>query len=83
MTKIYCSKVTDEERSFEGIWADNGISYDYEIEVYPDMLILKDSINRFIPVDITQIDQVLDALFKARSLMLVPEPPDAFVDLDS
>jgi len=34
------------------------------------------------PIDITSIDQVIDALITARNLMVVPSLPDTYVQFD-
>lgn len=64
-----------------GLVAPNCKSYEFVIDVEEDMLILSDSIGRSVPFDITQIDCLLDALFKARSYLLVPKAPDAFISM--
>lgn len=84
MTKfVFCSETSPEledECEDSGIVADNGINYEFVVVVEEDMISLNDSIGRCVPIDITQIDQVIDALVTARGLMLVPGLPDTYVD---
>lgn len=79
---VFCSETPDEllEDCECSLIAGNGINYEFMIGVDEDCLSLYDSIGRFVPIDITQIDQVIDALVTARGLMLTPNLPDTYVD---
>ncbi len=85
MTKaVYCSQMVDYEGIVEediGFFVE-GNRFEFKVDVYEDMITFRDCLGRFVPVDITQIDQVLDALVTARSLMLVPMAPDTYVESD-
>jgi hypothetical protein len=85
MTKaVYCSEMVDYEDILDedtGFFVDNK-RFEYTIFVEDDMLTLRDCLGRYVPVDITQIDQVLDALITARSMLLVPLAPDTYVESD-
>jgi|JFJP01.1.fsa_nt_gi hypothetical protein len=85
MTKaVYCSEMFDYEGILEedtGFFVDDK-RFEYAVFVEDDMLTIADCLGRSVPVDITQIDQVIDALVTARSLMLVPKYPDTYVESD-
>ena len=84
MTKfVFCSETPDElleECDYLPLMASDGTHYEFMIGVDEDCLSLYDSIGRFVPIDVTQIDQIIDALITARGLMLVPAIPDTYVD---
>ncbi len=87
MTKfVFCSEVPEEMlEDLEGCnfpCNDEGVFYEYMVAVEDDMVNLFDSIGRSVPIDITQIDQVIDALITARGLMLTPNLPDTYVQSD-
>ena len=79
---VFCSETPEEmlEDCQCGIPADNGTMYEFMLMVEEDTVSIHDSIGRFVPIDITQIDQVIDALITARGLMLTPNLPDTYVD---
>ena len=83
MTKfVYCSETPEELQECEcgEIVANNGTMYEFMLMVDEDMLSFHDGVGRFVPIDITQIDQVIDAFITARALMLTPNLPDTYVD---
>jgi hypothetical protein len=80
---VFCSEIESEDFDDCGFVASNGKRYEYVIEVMRDTLAITDCIGRTVPIDITSIDQIIDALMEARSLMLVPRYPDAFVNMES
>ena len=80
---VFCSEMEHEEFEDCGFVAENGKRYEYVVEVEEDTLALSDCLGRFVPIDITNIDQVIDALVEARSHMLVPRYPDAYVNMES
>jgi hypothetical protein len=82
--EVYCSEMVGYEgvvEDYVGFYID-GKRFEYKISVEDDMISLMDCIGRFVPVDITQIDQIIDALVTARSMMLVPCAPDTYVESD-
>ena len=85
MTKaVYCSEMLDYECLIEddiGFFAGDK-RFEYQVSIENDMITFRDCLGRFVPVDITQIDQVIDALVTARSMMLVPMAPDTYVESD-
>jgi hypothetical protein len=60
----------------------DGNRFEFKVDVYEDMITLRDCLGRSVPIDITQVDQVLDALITARSMLLVPLAPDTYVESD-
>ena len=85
MTKaVYCSEMVDYDHLIEddiGFFAGDK-RFEYQVYIEDDMITFRDCLGRFVPVDITQIDQVIDALVTARSMMLVPMAPDTYVESD-
>ena len=80
---VFCGEINNDEFEDCGFVASNGKKYEYAVEVSSDMLRLSDCLGRSVPIDITSIDQVIMALFEARSGMLVPKLPDVFVNMGS
>jgi len=85
MTKgVYCSEMVGYGDFLEedvGFFA-NDKRFEYAVYVEDDMITFYDCLGRFVPIDITQIDQVIDALVTAKALMLVPLAPDTYVESD-
>jgi hypothetical protein len=78
---VFFSEVPDELNDGFGFVAPNEKTYEFVLEVDEETLVLSDCIGRSVPFDITQIDQLIDGLLKARDLLLVPRFPDAFISM--
>jgi hypothetical protein len=78
---VFFSEVPDELNDGFGFVAPNEKTYEFALEVDEETLVLSDCIGRSVPFDITQIDQLLDALEQAREMFLIPKYPDAYISM--
>ncbi len=79
--EVYCSEIPTYYEDDLGFFID-GKRFEFKVIVRYDMITLMDCLARSVPIDLTQIDQVIDALITARSMMLVPLAPDTYVQSD-
>jgi hypothetical protein len=87
MSEVFCSMIDEDDfeeygDDFEPLCNEEGDCYEFCITVGDDAVLIQDTVGRVMPIDITSIDQVIDALITARNLMVVPSLPDTYVQFD-
>jgi hypothetical protein len=60
--KIYLGKLDETRETTDAFESPNGTFYDFEIEVLPDMIRIKDSVGRVMPIDSATIGDFAEML---------------------
>jgi hypothetical protein len=76
---LYCTEITNRDLDGYGFNVGSRV-FEYKVSVRDSMITLSDSLGRFVPFDITELDQIIDALETARTAFDLPGDPDTYVE---
>jgi len=76
---LYCTEISGRDLEGYGYNVADRV-FEYKVSVRDSMITLSDSLGRFVPFDITELDQIIDVLETARAAFDLPAAPDTYVE---